>query len=482
MEIKLSQMNQPEKRQINPKGFNGFKLVLALIAHLRLIFIISVVITIAIGASALYYYYSLPYSEIAELNFSLTFEGAYENRYPNGTSFSEEDIISTQVLQQVYDDLRLDAIFPSFNFFKNSISVQRYNPSLAFLTYEFNAKLRNKDLSSSERYEIEREFFRQTGALQAKPQFTLSLIFPVGDKQFISRNISGEILYAIIKVWRIQSQNIYGVTKYNISFIRDPIGEKFLDNTDYFQTTDRLRAVLDILNAEVQELKKLPNTQNIFLDKNGQKYSLMDIEYKIANIRDYLINPLLDLVKNSGVISQNRSSQVYIESNIAGLELKRENLLARKDFLENLLIRKILPSHESIIKINDEISDIDGTLMFYKSMSNYGTDQAPKDISAETIKKIKEGQQKVVIGENEIIALAYEFYDQINKYNLERNDGFYKITSFSTFILKLTKLLFVFQVSLIVWLVMELLLVFGFLVRESYILLVKSHRNDDQEG
>ena len=114
---------------------------------------------------------------ISVLNFSLMFDGVKDGKYPNGSKFVETDIIASPVLRKVFNDCNLKSYYGSFSNFKNTISIQRYNPGLAFLNSEYKAKLSSTNLSSAQRYEIEQEFYRQTANIEAKPIFSLVLIF-----------------------------------------------------------------------------------------------------------------------------------------------------------------------------------------------------------------------------------------------------------------------------------------------------------------
>lgn len=477
----MNEYDKLEKNKISSTHKNNLNIWIItsyLFNNIKSIIILSLLAAFLIFLGAYAYYILTSSVDVSELNFSLTFDGISENKYPNGTNFSEDSIISIPILQEVYAKNNFKQFFPDFTLFKNSISVQRYNPRLSFLKYEFDSKLKNQNLTSSERYELEREFYRQVESIESKPDFILSLFYPNANVKNISNVITGDILYDILKTWMIQSQEIYGATKYNIPVIINPLNKNFIDNTDYFQTSDKLRKLLESLQNQLSEMMLLPNAYNIIITRDNNKYTFIDLKSMLINTKDYYMTPLFDLLKNSSAINANRNSQVYINESIKDLEFKKNTLLNKKDYLENLLYRKVILSNEKILKIDDEISNIDSNLLFYRSIHDLASSKQIV-LSDETIKGIKEYQLKLLEGENLVISLAYEFYEKINKYNLGRNDGFYDVNYFSSYTLKEVKPLYILKISLAVWAVFELIIIGTFILIKIYKFNVLLHLKHD---
>lgn len=106
-----------------------------------------------------------PTERIGSIQFRLLFDGAAENKYPNGTAFNPAEIVAAPVLTDVYESNNLER-FGEYSDFKDAIFVLQSSPELQLLAYEYEARLAETRLTSVERAGIEEEFRRRRESLK----------------------------------------------------------------------------------------------------------------------------------------------------------------------------------------------------------------------------------------------------------------------------------------------------------------------------
>jgi hypothetical protein len=434
-----------------------WEIINVLLKKKLLIVLYTFFVTALLACIAYYYYTNSPSIKTCVLNFSLTFEGINDGQYPNGNKFVDSDIISTLVLQQVYDNNNLKHYFGGFNNFKNTISVQRHNPGLAFLNFEYKAKLANKNLTSAERYEIEQQFYRQTANMIAQPAFTLVFIFPDAEKYNLPDSLAFKILNDTLTVWLENAKKYQGITKYNISFISNRIDEEFVKNTGYFTSTDLMRLLLKDLNNDIVKLEQIPGSRHIRLKHEDKTFSIQDLKLRLVFIKKYVLEPLLENIRTSGVNKNKQDVMNYIIAQIKNLEIQADTLMRRKDNLEHMLLERYTTSIEPILKINTEEVLLKNEILFYKNFLK-SMNSSDKNISSEAGNKIITYQKQLIDAENSLIDLIEKFYGKICIFNLESNATFYKVNSYSSFVYHKLSKKYVEKNVLTVWVVLELLL------------------------
>ncbi|MCP4177767.1 MAG: hypothetical protein GY756_08375 [bacterium] len=453
----------PTTSDQQPATNNNFRfdpfLFIILILRKKYYFLIpSVAITIIAICIGSYNYLTSPVYKYSELFFSLTFKGINEDLYPNKTKFNEEDIISTPILQKVYDNYNLKNFYNNFSAFKRSISIQRYNPKLAFLNYEFKAKLGSRDISSARRYELEKEFFRQTAIITAKPQFIITATSSGAQKYNIPNSIIGKAVYGILKEWLNMATQKQGVSKYDISLMSKPMGSYIISETDYFNGTDYLRKMYDTLIEELDQIKYLPNINHLTVSVDNNKYNLKDLTHKLEYIKSYMLTPLLNKLETKPIYKNKNNTINYIQEMLENLKVKAGSLKEEKASYENMLINHIVSSHEQLTKINKEEITLKKDLQFYTDFLQKYKKSSNSSFSKKEVAEIVNKQQSIFQAENSMINSIYDFYLKASKYNLENNSSFYKINGFSSYNVSKVKLKFVVTVTAVIWLIIEVIL------------------------
>ncbi len=431
-----------------------------------LILVLTFLLIIIICSAGYLYYKLSPSYKTGELNFNLSFKGAEEFKYPNGTDFSEADIISTPILQKVYEKLYLENYFDGFNEFINCISISKYNPELTFLNYSFNDKL-DKKLTVSERYALEQEFQRKTAIMKKQPSYILSLNYPGGVKYNIPNSVISRILYAIINQWLEDAKTEKAVTSYDIDVIKNGVDVKIIEGSDLFNSSDYLRKYLNLLESQLNNMIKLPNAKHIYINDGGIEFSLKDVQNKIMYVKDYLVNPLFYLIKIKNITRGDQSNIIYLENQVKSLSYQLSLIDKQVESYENLLLKHIVNSHDKLFELEEKELRLKNEIAFYNEFISIYT--KPKsnnkyDENEKITAKIKAIQKKIVLNENEILDILYKLYKKISMVNLDRNSEFYNVTSFSCLTYHKLKIKFILIIGIVIFILFEAILILSFII------------------
>ncbi|MEI6055079.1 MAG: hypothetical protein WCR55_03390 [Lentisphaerota bacterium] len=471
-------MDDYQKHSLNSKkDLNISQLVFTILNRKVLILVYILLVTIIVACLFAVDYLKNPATKISELNFSMVFRGANEGLYPNNSRFSEEDIVSTPILQKVYDINSLKNFFGDFSSFKNSITVERYNPYLTFLTYEYKAKLSNKDLSSAERYELEQEFYRLTANIVAKPDFTLACIYDNAHKYNLPDELIGKALGDILSVWSEKAKDKEGATKYKIPMITTPIEQSYLDELDYFTAADYMRLTLLEIKTEIAAIEELPNATNISIKLNNKSYSLKDLNAKSTYSQQFILNPLLDLIQNSRIYKNKTYVQAYIDNKINTLKSSLEAINIQRETYERMMLENIVSSPDQLMKLASQEAEVNREISFYKSFLSVLKENPPQDAN---LKQIESQLIRLMKSENELIELSYKFYEQACEYNLNRNSDFYKVNSFSSFVSQKNVLKVYLKQSVVVWAFLIAILLVAIVGKEYLGYFLNKYKNSQE--
>jgi len=435
--------------------------VFSVVIHYKWILgILSLLFFICVFGFAMYYWFKSPVYKESQMGITFKFKGADSFQYPNGTNFSEEDLLTPSNLQKIYNDMQLSNYFASFNQFAASISVSRYNPQLAFLSYEFNNRLSGKNLSSSERYQLEQEFYRQTGSIKKQPTYMLAFLYPNAESKNLSEALISKILYSILNEWVNDSKVERGVTSYNLKLVKSTINPIMINGLDYFTAADYLRKKREQLLNEVKELESLPNANNVQVEYDDRQINLQDIESSLANLANYNITPLLYLIKNYGLVKDNYSTKIYIESQLGSLDIQLKKILREKQVIEGMMRQRVSDSSKELLAYEKNEIDIKNQISFYTEFLNSFSEsvEPKKPVPEEISAKIHSLLENTVNNENILINQVYDIYQSLNKLNLNRNSEFYSVDSFSTFNFKSIKLRNFLKSYLAIFIILEALM------------------------
>jgi len=306
-------------------------LVLNLWHYRTRIVVLSICVTFIIAAIAAWIYFGQSKHKMISLEFKLEFEGVDENEYPNGLSFSTADILSTPILSQVFKENDLEQ-FIDFHEFKTSLTIYQTNDELKLLEFEYAERLRQENLSLEERDRLETEFLDRKKTAMA-PFYTLSFGFSERLSSF-PQPLVAKVLNDILRVWANHADRVKGVNKYRHSLVsRNILSEKDLEKGDYFIASDMLRTAIKRIREDIDLLQKIPGAEAFKIGENG--ISLKDLQFRIEDVQQFKLNPLLGHIRESGASKNPVESLSYLRNRLFELNLREQKASANVAIYEN---------------------------------------------------------------------------------------------------------------------------------------------------
>ena len=203
-------------------------------------------------------------TKLATYEFAFSFDGAAENKYPNGIPFSPQDILAAPVLDAVYAAMHLQGHMDPTDF-RSAFTIARGGTELRLLQSEFEQKLANTKLTAAERTPLEAQYRSALAGLKSST-FILS-----GD--FTNTSLSeleiDRILSAIPSTWADFAQKTRGVAVYDISVPTMTDADKLTNDTDYLIAAETLRSTSLRTTMCLETLLKEPGSK-IARDTTGK--------------------------------------------------------------------------------------------------------------------------------------------------------------------------------------------------------------------
>ena len=256
---------------------------------------------------------------LGTLEFRLLFEGASQGQYPNGTSFSSAEITSTSALTEVFETNDLER-YGSYEDFSNSIFVLQSNPELEILSYEYEAKLAASGLSPVDRRRIEDDFRTRRQSL-TDPRFSLNF----REDARVARmppSLVSKVLDDTLATWARQAAERKGALRYNIPvFSKNILWPDLIEAEDYITGIDILRAQVRRIIANIDQIATLPGAAVIRID--GGRVSLAEIHTSLEDILRFQIQPLVGLIRMTGLSRDPASLGRYVDDQFFQVNLQR---------------------------------------------------------------------------------------------------------------------------------------------------------------
>jgi hypothetical protein len=282
------------------------------------------VVALGLGLWALYY----PVVKRATLEFRVTFDGAQDGKYPNGTKLSVEDFLSEPVLRSVYDENGLKS-YAKFEKFRAAVFVTSSNRALELLEMEYRVRLADTKLQPIDRQRIEREFREKAGALKTST-FQLTLMRSERLRE-MGPSLMEKVLRGILNAWADDAAKIRGALKYDLpTYSRSMIRKEEAQAQDYLIGFDMLRTKVNRAVSSVDELLKVPGIQLIRLPGAGA--SLHEVRFRLVDINNYHFNPALGLIRETRVSKDGLPLARYVANRLfeASLDLSLAQERERK--------------------------------------------------------------------------------------------------------------------------------------------------------
>ena len=224
-------------------------------------------------------------TKLASYEFSFSFDGAIQNKYPNGIPFSPQDVLAAPVLDAVYASLKLQGKIEQSDF-RGIFTITQGGTELRLLQSNFEQKFANNKLTAAERTPLETQYRASLDALKS------GIYVLTGD--FTNIAVSDpeiqRVLAAIPAAWAEFSQKFRGVATYDISVPTMTSDDKLTSDSDYLIAAEALRSISKRMTFCTQLLLREPGAR-IANDTNGKNLedltSEMEASYRVDVLPTY---------------------------------------------------------------------------------------------------------------------------------------------------------------------------------------------------
>lgn len=254
-----------------------------------------------------------PSQRITTQRFRLDFVGAASGRYPNGQKFAPTEIINGPILLKVYEanDLRR---FVTLEDFSRSIFVLEANSSYEALASEYQARLADPKLSPVDRERIQREFELKRESL-TKNEYSINFSQTSTSADIPDRLIR-KALNDILVQWANFAANEQHVLAYRVTVLSPTLLEPgALELSDPIIAVQVLRSKISRVQANIDEIRQLPAADLARTTKDRQ--TLSDIAVRLDEMVRYRLEPLVPLIRSSGLIADPAGTIRFVEAQLA---------------------------------------------------------------------------------------------------------------------------------------------------------------------
>jgi hypothetical protein len=284
-----------------------------------------VLMTMFFAIAVLVYRVSTPVERTASIQFRLLFDGAAQNRYPNGISFSPSDIVGAPVVAEVFmaNDLKR---FGTYDYFKQTLDVQQDSLAMSALESEYQAKLADVRLSRVERTRLEEEWRSKRETL-IDPVFSLHMRRSERFTEFPA-SLAEKVLNDLLETWAQQADLRKGALRYQVPiFSAKSVASENSVSDDYLITADLLRTRAVRIVRSIDEIEKLPGALTMRTSKDH--VSLAEIRAVLEDSIRFDIVPLLSIIRSQGITKNAQQLALYASNAAFQIRLDKEEIEGR---------------------------------------------------------------------------------------------------------------------------------------------------------
>ena len=265
------------------------------------------------------------------------FTGVTQGEYPNGMSFSANDLISDVVLERALDlanqpDLEVAALSKQLN-------VASYLPRLSQLTREYEQRLNKEQASGEESSEqrlsqVEIEELEQAylNELRRGVQRQAKLMITADDPSFPG----AEILEAIPRAWaEYVTEQLKTFSTDRMLYSSRLIDEGIFDEADFVSAYNLILDQLRLLRQNLLVLDAEPNSGLVRDPESSRRLS--DIRARADQLESVYLDNVLSQVIGLGLTRNPEQTLAFIEARSAELERRASLLNQQSEAIDNAL-------------------------------------------------------------------------------------------------------------------------------------------------
>jgi len=264
--------------------------------------------------------------------FDLTFDGLADGEFPDGSPFLISDVVSSTVLNRVYQENNLDTTELTLDALRRAINIEPYAPDHFLIVERFRTQMNNSDLAAAELAELQQQMQNELRTAAASG-LLITLQLPSG---IVTTGQAREILRDTPNVWAERAISEKGVLELNLPIYSERIfDEERFQSLDYLAGIELLLDNIDLIKENIAALKREPNATNVTDGESG--YNLEDLEKAIADVAEYDLRQLVDPVKELGLARDPEFVRLFYNSRQQDLQLQRTLLQQRAEVTRTVL-------------------------------------------------------------------------------------------------------------------------------------------------
>jgi len=299
--------------------------------YLPVIVLTLLSVTILYALVVVAYMLIKPSQSVTSVRFRLNFTGADKSTYPNGQRFNASSIISTPVLLKVYRANDLGR-FCTFTIFSRSIVVLEANPALERLNTEYQARMADPKLTPVDRDRLAREFDAKRDSL-GKNEYTLNYTRAAGS---IPEHLVRKTLSDILVTWANDAENEQSLLDFPMAVLSPNIlNVSSAEANDPMISLLLLRSNIGRVLLNIHELELVPGASVIRTPT--QHMSLLEIRLRLEDTLRFRVEPLLNVVRSSGLVRNPAAMIQFLETQINYDERTLHDMQQRSDAIRNAL-------------------------------------------------------------------------------------------------------------------------------------------------
>ncbi|TPE54302.1 hypothetical protein FJM67_04980 [Maribrevibacterium harenarium] len=287
------------------------------------------------GAVFLKSWMAQPLENQAAVELRFNFNGVQDGRYPNGQPFSINDIISTNVLNKVFEQKNLAQYGLTQQDFASAVSIAPFSTNREFIEARFKDALSAKNITPAEIAELNDNYSRELNA-STRRFAKLSLSLPASVA--ISTSTQVDILGAIPQTWANEAVESYGVL--NISNAKpNEFDSGLVEGYEYLISTRYLADYLDMLKGILKTLAA-DDVARLQVDpETGATVSTL--ENDLGDVKAFHLDVLTRAFSISPVAKDLNEAKFYLNNEILSKEEQLDETQRRAVVLQDAYNRYI---------------------------------------------------------------------------------------------------------------------------------------------
>ena len=338
---------------VEEETFSVGDLLRKLSRYQGLIKIVAITVTALCTLIGLSLFLLSPSVSIATVGFHLNFDGADQNMYPNGTTFSPQEIVSVPILSRVYENNLLKQYLQTDRFY-TALFVTAMNTRVELLDAEYMGRLQDARLSTVDRERIEEEYKAKRQQLKTA-HYNLTFTIPGGLTR-VPEVVVRKVLTDTLAIWAEYADQRKGVLQYRKPvYTKNFFPQKILESEDYIIRVDILRSKVLAIIKNVGIIADIPGSELIRVGED--RVSIAELAAQLQDLLNLRIEPIGQWIRVGKISRDPVTSANYFQARLHHVKLDRQEFIRRGE-----IIREAINDSRETVRANARVGNSSGSI------------------------------------------------------------------------------------------------------------------------